>query len=127
MWPWTDADRRRLHSLAIDSERLGGGNNANTRCEDHFLSVAQHNRRLFKDFLGLSVPAGLYSSEIKTTGDLIRVKQPGSSVVSAQIQAILSYVPTRTEKLEDYPIYNKRLLEIEKFCRDRKPSTVCKV
>lgn len=121
-------DRQRLRSIARKYERLRGSNDSDINVEDHFLPVAQNNRKLFKIFASLAVPDTLHNSpKVEKILDLIQVKQLGSSAVAAQIQAILSYSPPSKEVLEEYPKYGERILKLVEFIHDHHPSDVCHI
>lgn len=106
-------------------EGFGSSDGSDMDFEDHFLSVARDNWKIFKDYASLRVPHGLHvSPKVERTWDLIQVKQPGSSAVSAQIRAILSYSPLVAERLKDYPKYGERLLDLIDFIDGHRPSNV---
>ena len=120
--------RRQLHHVTRKYQQLGSGDGSDADAGDYCLFVVRQNRRLFMDYVSLPVPDDLQSSpEAKRIWDLIQVKQPGSTAVAAQIQAILSYSPSVTEKLKDYPVYGERLLELTDFIDGCQPSSVCHV
>ena len=121
-------DRHRLHSIARKYERPRGSNDSDINVEDHFLSVAQNNQKLFKNYASLAVPDTLHNSpKVEKILDLIQVKQLGSSAVAAQIQAIILYSPPSKEELENYPKYGERLLKLVEFIHDHHSSDVCHI
>ncbi|CZS93409.1 uncharacterized protein RAG0_03724 [Rhynchosporium agropyri] len=88
---------------------------ADDTIDDRFVAFARQNRKLLRDYTDLEVPdcARDFSKKTYTTiWDLTRVKQAGSLTVPAHIRAIISYSPAAKEKLEDFPQYGERLVEL---------------